>query len=364
MADNFADRLVDAMRQKNAPVCVGLDPVWDRLPNAYRPANDTDPIDPTRAAAAIHAFCTDVIDVVAPHVPAVKINIAFFERYHAPGVNAYYRTVHHAQTAGLIVIGDVKRADIGHSTAQYAHAQLAVIDRPGHTAPRSAAHPESPSGHITGANAAGGDTPAPHANTTISTDGGAMSHANNSACPGDAATPDAVTVNPYFGYDGISPFIDIAKRHGRGIFVLVQTSNHSAAEVQGLELAAGGTVAEHVAELVHDWATRDGLVGQSGYSAVGAVVAPQTTASTERIRALMPRCLFLVPGFGAQGRTTEQVARCFQPNRTGAIVNASRSVIYAFERDPSPRAQNRWHQSIDDACQAFVHAVRDATDTR
>ena len=314
MSTNFGDRLVAAIREKGVPACVGLDPLLDRLPPALLAeqgidsAGDVDSASPSAAAGALLAFGREVIQVIAPHVPAIKINIAFFERYYADGVRAYLELIHHAREAGLIVIGDVKRADIGHSTTQYAHAQLASI------------------GETQGA---------------------------------PIATPDAVTVNPYFGFDGIRPFVDIARREGRGLFVLVQTSNESADQIQGLVLSDGLSLCQHVARMVQEWASGEDLVGTEGYSCIGAVVSPRDIESTEVVRALMPNCLFLVPGFGAQGRTTDEVARCFKPDGSGAIVTASRSVIYAYDSDRyRGGSADDWRQCVDRACVDLVGAIR------
>ena len=318
METHFGDRLIQAIRQKNAPACVGLDPLVERLPpdvlsEAGIPREHDGKIpascDMGAAADALLTFGREVIQAVAGEVPAIKINIAFFERYYAEGVRAYYELVRQAREADLLVIGDVKRADIGHSSAQYALAQLA--------GPENA----------------------------------------------DLAMPDAVTVNPYFGFDGIRPFIDAARDTGRGVFVLVQTSNESAAQIQGLALAEGSTVCHRVAELVQTWAAEESLVGASQYSCVGAVVSPRDLESTQQIRSLMPNAIFLVPGFGAQGRTAGEVAKCFKPDGTGAIVNASRSVIYAYQ-EPRYRDSHGddWRACIRQACQDFVAAIRAVVD--
>lgn len=296
MAGHFGDRLLAAIKMKNAPVCVGLDPLIERLPPAIRTAHDHRPWE------AILAYGQGVIRVVAPFVPAIKINIAFFEPFGADGFRVYRQLVADAKKAGLVVIGDVKRADIGHSSAQYALAHL------GEAGPEFV---------------------------------------------------DAVTVNPYFGYDAIAPFVDCSLRTGGGLFVLVQTSNETASQVQGLELADGSTVCQSVARLVQSWASAEGLIGDSGYSCVGAVVSPRDLESTVRIRAWMPNCIFLVPGFGAQGRSAEEVAKCFKPDGTGAIVAASRSVIYAYEDSKYGSAGADWQQCVGAACKDFVAAVRD-----
>jgi orotidine-5'-phosphate decarboxylase len=320
--NHFGDRLVSAIHEKNAPACVGFDPLLDRLPSALLKEfgilpspdgaeNSVAATDSKACAEAILSFGRTVIEIIAKSVPVVKINIAFFERYYADGVHAYGRLVRYAQEQGLLVIGDVKRADIGHSTTQYAHAQLGRVEG-------------SPTSEI--------------------------------------ATPDAVTVNPYFGFDGIRPFVEIARDTGRGLFVLVQTSNESAVEVQGLVLEDGTKVCERMGKIVQGWAAQSELVGKAGYSCIGAVVSPRDLASTERIRAAMPNCLFLVPGFGAQGRTTDEVAKCFKPDGTGALVTASRSVIYAYNQEQYVDAfGDDWRRCIEQGCQDFVQAIRSVT---
>lgn len=287
---HFADRLTAAIREKRAPVCVGLDPLIERLPKSI--------IQPT-PTQSIERYGRKVIDAVADLVPAVKINIAFFEPYGPGGVETYHQLTAHAHQRGLLVIGDVKRADIGHTSAQYARA-------------------------------------------TLEGDGSQVA--------------DAATINPYFGWDGVGPFIESAQRNGRGVFVLVQTSNESASQVQGLMLQSGRTVCQEVAVLVQDWSSAPGRIGQSGYSCVGAVVSPRDLESTVKIRSLMPNCIFLVPGFGAQGRTADEVAKCFKLDGTGAIVAASRSVIFAYD-EPKYKGRTDWESCIREACREFVAAV-------
>jgi len=324
--EHFADRLMAAIAAKKTPACVGFDPLVDRLPPQLRiPAG----ADLAAKADAILAFGRGVIAAVADYVPALKINVAFFEPYHEPGLRAYTTLIREARAAGLIVIGDVKRADIGHTSGQYAAAYLAPS-------------PDDPPG---------------------------------------AALADAITINPYFGSEGVAPFIDAAREHGRGVFVLVQTSNESAVEVQGLQVSGGLTVCQEVGRLVERWATGNaspqarrsdvsvgdssptgasaaGLVGACGYSCVGAVVSPRDLESTVHIRELMPHCIFLVPGFGAQGRTADEVAKCFKPDGTGALVTASRSVILAHENARHRAAGSAWQDAVRAACRDFVASLR------
>lgn len=304
-----------------APACVGFDPVLDRLPPdvlaGCRGAGRTkdahkDGEGRRRTAEALAAFGRDVIDAIAGTVAALKINIAFFEPYRAAGIDAYHELVREAHRRGLVVIGDVKRADIGHTSQQYALAHL-------------------------------GDT-----------------HAGSP----DDDLPDAVTINPYFGWDGVGPFINAAEKTGRGVFVLVQTSNASAQEIQGMATREGGGVGERVGDLVEGWAKAAGRVGRRGDSLVGAVVSPRDLPSTILLRGRMPHCVFLVPGFGAQGRSLEEVAHCFRADGTGALVTASRSVIYAFAEAGSGERFQDWREAVRDAAREFVDQLRSLRSAR
>jgi orotidine-5'-phosphate decarboxylase len=276
--------------------CVGIDPVLERLPPSLGTSESTD-----RKASArlLERFCQEVIDAVADRVAVVKLNIAFFEPFRGAGVDAYYESVRHAHERGLLVIGDIKRSDIGHSSAGYAAA------------------------HLIG-------------------DG-----------PDDDSIPDAVTINGYLGIDGAAPFVDAAVATGRGVFVLVHTSNASAAQLQHLPLERGDLVVEEVADLVHSWGKSS--VGSSGFSSIGAVAAPGKLEIARKLRSIMPHAIFLVPGFGAQGRSVEQVAACFDERGRGAIVNASRSVIYSHGDGDSDNAN--WQESVARACDEFVAAL-------
>ena len=305
MFRHFADRLLAAVAEKGAPVCVGLDPVLDRLPadivdraqtlvDARSP--DSDP--QLAAAAAITLFCKRVIRAVAPAVPAVKPQIACFERYGPSGLGAYHSVVADARAAGLIVIGDAKRGDIGATADHYAAAHLADDD-----------------------------------------------------------APDALTVNGYFGADGLAPFVRAARNTGRGLFVLVRTSNPSAAQVQDFADADGRKVFEHVADCVAQVGAGQGLLGKSGFSCVGAVVGATYPDEARRLREIMPRQLFLVPGYGAQGATADDAVAGADSAGRGILVNASRSVLYAFDRDD--RAAD-WTDAIAAAAANVARDVRAA----
>ena len=279
MAEHFADRLLAAVGRVGSPVCVGIDPAYDRLPDELKNGDEV---------AAIEAFGLGIVEAVAGRVPAVKPQIAYFERYGSAGVAAYEKVVTAAQKAGLIVIGDVKRNDIGSTAAAYA------------------------AGHMSTENA-----------------------------------PDAITVNGYFGADGLKPFVDTAADTGKGIFVLVRTSNASAAAIQDFADAGGKKFYEHVAEQVAKIGSGERLIGESGYSCVGAVVGATYPDEARRLREIMPQQIFLVPGYGAQGATADDCAASFKSDGTGAIVNASRSVIYAFQNPEY--AEMDWKKAIETA---------------
>jgi len=299
MARHFADRLLEAIRAKGSPVCVGVDPVYDRLPDEFRRGVAS----PGDRIEAIAAYCRRLLQAVAPIVPAVKPQSAYFEVYREKGVRAYFDVVAYARQLGLIVIGDVKRGDIGSTAQAYA------------------------AGHL------GGDDP-----------------------------PDAVTVNGYFGSDGLEPFVDLAVKQGQGMFVLVRTSNPSGAEVQDFAAADGRKFYEHVARRVAALGAGQGLVGMSGYSCVGAVVGATYVEEARKLREIMPQQIFLVPGYGAQGASALDCAACFKSDGTGAIVNASRSVIFAYL--DKRYAGMDWVRAIEAAAQAFAQDIKQAVGTK
>ena len=294
--ENFADRLLAAIEAKGSPVCVGIDPRIDRLPAELAPAPDAPP---DEKVARIAEFCWQVLQAVAPVVPAVKPQSAYFEAYGAAGVETYRQVVGWAHELGLLVVGDAKRNDIGSTAEAYAAGHLAGDDR-----------------------------------------------------------PDAITVNGYFGADGLEPFLQVCADEGKGVFVLVRTSNPSAGQVQDFTGADGKKLYQHVADLVASLGSRDELIGRCGYSAVGAVVGATYPDEARELRQRMPRQVFLVPGYGAQGATADDCAASFKPDGTGAIVNASRSVIYAFAREGS--TDTNWRQAVARAARAFAKDIRTA----
>ena len=283
------DRLVDAIRPTEAPICVGLDPQMSFLSDelkekAFREYGET----LEGAAWAIWQFNKAIIDATYDLIPAVKPQIAMYEMYGIEGLKAFAKTVAYCREKGLIVIGDVKRGDIGSTSAAYAAAHL---------------------GEVT----VGSQTVAPFGE-------------------------DICTVNPYLGSDGVQPFIKECAAHSKGIFVLVKTSNPSSGEFQD-RLAAdddGQTrpLYELVGKKVDEWASDPALIGKSGYSEVGAVVGATYPQMGETLRRIMPKSYILVPGYGAQGGTGKDLVPFFDKDGLGAIVNSSRGIIAAYKKEP------------------------------
>jgi orotidine-5'-phosphate decarboxylase len=267
---HFADRLADGVRQKRSQLVVGLDPVVDLLPVSLRAEAE----ESREAAAAVFArFCCGIVDAVAPYAVAVKPQSAFFEAVGSDGVRAYEEVCAYAHAAGLLVIADAKRGDIGSTARAYAAAFVE---------PR-------------------GDAP---------------------------PLADAVTLSPYLGGDSIEPFLAACRAGGTGIFCLVKTSNPGSVDVQDVLLDDGRRLWEHVAGLVDAWGEE--LVGDSGLSSVGAVVGATFPREVARARELLPRTVLLLPGIGAQGGEPAEIEAAFAAGPASALVSASRSVIYAI----------------------------------
>ena len=312
MAKHFADRMLDAIEAKQAPLCVGLDPMYERLPKQIREIASSNRAGLGEQAAAAREFCQSVIDIVGGQVPCVKLQSAYFERCGPTGMRAYFEVADYAHEQGLLVIGDVKRADIGSTAEAYAVAHLEEVF---------------------------------------------IGEGKDER----AITLDAATVNPYFGKDGVQPFIETAKRGGQGVFVVVRTTNPSAKDFQDFKDAEGRRVFERIAERVNDWANQEGCLGDCGYSLVGAVAAATYPEDTKLLRALMPNSLLLVPGVGAQGGSVDDTTLAFHDDGWGALVTVSRSVIYAWER---PEYQHlgevNWEEAIEVAAVDMKAALAEA----
>ena len=295
MQKHFADRLIDAVRAKGTPICVGLDPRLDKIPEFIREKAfkaEENLRQPLRAAAeAIIAFNKGIIDAVCDLVPVVKPQIAFYEIFGFEGVRAYQETLDYAHEKGLITIADVKRNDIGSTAEAYAQAYL-------------------------------GETRVEEETVRVF----------------DA---DSVTINAYLGLDGVAPFIKVASVDGKGMFVLVKTSNKSSSDLQDLAVLGDGVAGsgkkdalplyEVMGYYVDSWGASE--LGESGYSNVGAVVGATFPEQARVLREIMPTAYFLVPGYGAQGGGAEDVVPCFNKDGLGAIVNSSRGITFAYEKD-------------------------------
>ena len=278
--EHFSDRLAASVTTRGSLVCVGLDPALDRLPpqlvDAYR-SRAAEEGDEVAVAACFEEFCRGIIDAVADVAACVKPQAAFFEQYGAPGWRALVNVVRYARQAGLPVILDAKRGDIASTGAAYRRA--AFGGAPGFTAP------------VHGAGA------------------------------------DALTVNPYLGDDALAPFAE-ACDEGHGLFVLVRTSNPGAALFQE-RLVDGRPLYLHVAEAVGRLGA--GHVGEAGYSDIGAVVGATAPEALRAVRGALPRSFLLVPGVGAQGGGTDSLHELKAGEAAGLVVNASRSIIYAWQ---------------------------------
>ena len=297
----FADRLLDAIAEKGSPICVGIDPIFDMLPDDVAGAqSERDANDAEAAVDAFFEFTIEVLQVVAPYVPCVKFQSAYFEKYLWEGVEAYYSLIHEAKELGLLVIGDVKRGDIGATSTAYASAHLA----------------DSPySLH-------------------------------------DADAPDAITINPMLGLDTLEPFTKVAKEEGKGLFVLVRTSNPGSGQFQDVTLADGRTWSEMLADSLASVAATEGLVGESGFSSVGAVVGATQSQTMQSLRKRLPQSIFLLPGYGTQGATGEMTRAAFDDTGRGAIVSASRSILYAH-REPRYASAGDWRKAVESAVLAM-----------
>jgi orotidine-5'-phosphate decarboxylase len=269
---HFGERLMESVRIRRSHVVVGLDPDYDLIPAQVRDAHPLEAYESeaTMKVACYREFLGGILEGVADDAVAVKIQLAYFEALGAAGYKLYEDLVGPAKERGLLVIADAKRGDIGSTAEAYAKAHL------------------------------------------------------------DRAEADALTVSPYLGTDSLEPFLRRAGDAGKGLFVLVKTSNPSSADIQDLELVMGRRVYERVAELVCEWGQGTRAVG--GYSSVGAVVGATHPKEGAELRALMPGVPFLVPGYGAQGAGADDLRGFFDEVGLGAVVNSSRGILYAYRK--------------------------------
>ncbi|MFM8978860.1 MAG: orotidine-5'-phosphate decarboxylase [Planctomycetia bacterium] len=280
--DPFFDRLEARRRERRTTLCVGIDPRLDQLPAAFRQAGD--------ARQALTRFGLEVLEITAPYAACYKPQIAFFEAHGLPGLMAYATIVAEARRKGLLVIGDIKRGDIGTTAEAYAAGHLA---------------------------------------------------------PGSDFEVDAVTLNPWMGRDALAPFVKQAAAHGKGLYVLVRTSNPGAADLQDLALAGAqeARVFERAADLVASLGAPH-VSAATGLSAVGAVVGATGPQASAALRQRLPSTPFLVPGYGAQGATARDVAVCYRQDGSGAVINASRSIVHP------PGSDTDWRGAVEKAAKA------------
>ena len=278
---NTVDRLIENTLKTKNPSVVGLDPDITKIPSCYKTGIQSQ--NPLEAVAeVIFSFNCDIIDTVYDLVPAVKLQMAFYEKYGSHGVGAFEKTVGYAKSKGLVVIEDAKRNDIGNTAKAYADGHLGTVEL-----------------------LDGTRTPTFDA--------------------------DFLTVTPFLGSESLNPFIDACKKHGKGIFILVKTSNISSGEIQDVMTADGSTVSESIAKYVAEQA--ETFVGRHGYSSVGAVIGATYPEEALILRRIMPKSYFLVPGYGAQGGDAADIVPCFNNDGLGAIVNSSRGILYTHMSD-------------------------------
>ncbi len=272
---NFADRLIEAIKNKGNPCVVGIDPRMELFSKAIIEKTDDLTLD-EKIEDVLFDWGYTVIDAVHDIVPAVKIQSAFFEQYGVPGLWAMKRLISYAKETGLLVILDAKRNDIGSTAEAYANAYIGK--------------------------------------TKIFDEEKATFGA------------DALTVSPFLGTDTLLPFVEVCKKNGTGIFVLVKTSNPGSKDFQDVKNSDGIAMYEALAKVV-DEIGKD-VVGESGYSSIGAVVGATYPEEAQKLRTLMPKAIILVPGYGAQGGSAKDAVSCFNTDMLGAIVNSSRGITF------------------------------------
>lgn len=291
---NIMDKLIRKIEETNNPTVMGLDPRYELIPKHIKNKYD-ETLD--GASKAVIEFNKKLIDAVYDIIPAIKPQIAFYESLGIEGIRAFEETCKYAKEKKMLVIADIKRGDIGSTAEAYSKAFL-------------------------------GKTKIGQEEISI-------------------FDVDFVTVNPYLGIDGIQPFIEDCKKYKKGIFILVKTSNKSSGELQNLKLENGQKVYEKIADLINIWGKE--LIGEKGFSSMGAVVGATYPIQLKELRNIMPETFFLIPGYGAQGGKTEDIALGFDNNGLGGIINASRSLMTAYKLD-------RWKEQYTEI--EFAQATR------
>lgn len=278
---NIVDKLIEKTIETKNPTVVGLDPDISKIPACYKENNNnTNPL--SAVAEVIYKFNCDIIDTVAELVPAVKPQMAFYEKYGSYGVAAFEKTVAYAKSKELVVIEDAKRNDIGNTAKAYADGHLGVVE---------------------------------------ALDGSYTS----------VFDVDFLTVTPFLGSESINPFIDVCKKNNKGIFVLVKTSNTSSGEIQDVNTKDGISISQSIAKYVAEQS--ESFVGKYGYSSIGAVVGATYPEEAVALRKIMPKSYFLVPGYGVQGGGAKDILPCFNADGLGAIINSSRGILYTHMSD-------------------------------
>lgn len=283
------DKLIDKINETGNPTVVGLDPREDYIPSFIIEEKYEKYGHSLKAVAeAMYDFNKYIIDEIYDLIPAVKPQIAMYERYGIEGLKAYLKTIEYAKEKGLIIIGDIKRSDIASTAEAYSD------------------------GHI-----------------------GRTIVKENSF---DVFKQDFITLNPYLGSDSIEPFLKDCKEYEKGLFILAKTSNPNSGEIQDL-LVDGKPLYEKIGALIDKWGKE--LIGKNGYSEVGAVVGATHKEQAKRLREIMPNSFFLVPGYGAQGGKAEDLSVCFDKNGLGAIINSSRGIIASHLKEEFKNLQGK-----------------------
>jgi len=291
---NIMDNLIERIKETNNPTVIGIDPKYDMVPDCIKCKYDQTL---EGMAKACTEFNKQLIDATYDIIPAVKLQLAYFEKLGIAGIQSFKETIKYAKEKGMITMADAKRGDIGSTCSAYSSAYLGKVE-------------------------------------TIN---------------GEEAIYDAdfITLNPYMGTDSVMPFIEDCKKYNKGAFIIVKTSNKSSGELQDLRLENGRTVYEEVAMLVEKWG--EDLRGEYGYSSISAVVGATYPEQLKELREEAKHTFFLIPGYGAQGGKAEDISFGFDKNGIGGIINATRSLMGAYKLD-------RWKDTYGDA--DFKEATR------